>query len=148
MDEVRTGNRTRDRWTGALLFVLAAGGAAVLALRRDAPPPRPAEGAVVLDEPVELRGEPVVRRLRVLGPSVLTIDVQGAPSGTSVAFGPAAPIEQGDVSDPAATTRWAPDGAAAHRTLPVYPTGMYVLRLDPPAGSARARLRVTRTEGP
>ena len=149
MDATPTAPRTRDRRIGAVLAILAGALGALVALRSDPTPSRPVPADVVLDEAVDLRGAPVVRRLRVAGPAVLAFAVEGAPPGTVATFGPAAPIEGGDAPDPAATTRWDAGGPRAVRTLRVYPTGMYVLRLEPPpAASVRGHVRVTRADGP
>ena len=144
-------SRERGRLLGILLLLAAAAGGVALWRRADPRPARPEARALVLDEAVVLTSAtPLTRRLRVAGPAVLTVEAAGAPKGTVFALGPAAPIEKGEAPDPARETTWETGGETAPRALPVYGTGLYLLRLTAPAGSpdAHVRLRITRAPGP
>jgi hypothetical protein len=80
-------------------------------------------------------------RLRIVRPCLLDVTVD-APAGTELAFGPGRPVEivPVDAPDPAQTIRWVLGAAAPE--VRAFAAGMYVLRVQAPAGTAAAHVRV------
>jgi hypothetical protein len=127
-----------------LAFLAAVLGATFwLVMRKPSNPPRPAFGAYVLDEAVDVPDGGVSRRLRVPVPSKLEIALAPADGkALRVLLGPAQPPERSpvDAPDPEHTTTWtAKAGDPPHVQVTMVP-GLYVLRLEPAAGGAAGRV--------
>jgi hypothetical protein len=141
----------RARGQGLLFVALLAvtlGGGYALFRRKPESPPRPAVGAIVLDEAVDVPKVGVARRLRIAEPRTLEVALAPA-AGTTVraSFGPAQASERSPVDepDPERTTTWSAKPGDPPRTLLTLIPGLYVLRLAPegdaPAGLVGLRVR-------
>jgi hypothetical protein len=128
------------------LLAATAAGAAWLVRRDPTHVPRPALGATLLEETIDLPAAGVSRRLRVNGPGTLVVAVV-PPEGKAVrvALGPAQPVERApvDAPDPATTTTWTARRGDPPRSQVTLVAGLYVLRLEPEGGAAAGAVALT-----
>lgn len=134
----------RDLGVGLALAALAAVAGVWMFSRPDERPRRQPPGPMVVDTtPARGPDGAYFVRVRIAGPVLAHVDVT-APAGSTVAFGPARPVEAEPLHtpDPATATTWTLTGGRSTKDVRAFTTGMYTVHVRP-TGEGPLRVRVT-----